>query len=173
LKHYLSKNGQAITIREAEESDAEAITSVVDSVASEKYYIVGERSRKDWDEAIREIKKRNSLIIVAQVNQRTVGMASLVRGKFEKNKHVGFLGITILKDFRGVGIGNAMMKYIAEWTKLQEALEKISLTVFSTNKPAIELYKKFGFKIEGVSKKQYRIEETYVDDVIMAKFLDK
>jgi RimJ/RimL family protein N-acetyltransferase len=173
LKHYLSKNGQAITIREARENDAAAITSVIDSVASEKYYIVPERSREDWDEAIREIKKRNSLIIIAQVNQQTVGMACLTRGKFEKNKHVGFLGITILKDFRGVGIGNAIMKYIVEWAKLQEALEKISLTVFSTNKPAIELYKKFGFKIEGVSKKQYRIEETYIDDVIMAKFLDK
>ncbi len=162
MKHYLSKNGKAVTIREAEESDAAAIRSVIDSVASEKYYIAGERSRENWDKTIREIKKRNSLIIVAQVNHKTVGMACLTTGKFVKNQHVGFLGI-----------GTAMMKYIAEWTKLQEALEKISLTVFSTNKPAIELYKKFGFKIEGVSKKQYRIEGTYIDDVIMAKFLDK
>jgi RimJ/RimL family protein N-acetyltransferase len=50
-------------------------------------------------------------------------------------------------------------------------LEKISLTVFSTNKPAISLYRKLGFEVEGISKKQYKIEGKYVDEVTMGKFL--
>jgi len=41
-------------------------------------------------------------------------MAHLVRGKFTKNKHVGFLGISVLKEFRRIGIGEAMMNYIIE-----------------------------------------------------------
>lgn len=36
--------------------------------------------------------------------------------------------------------------------------EKTSLTVFSTNKAAINLHRKFGFEIEGISKNQFRIE---------------
>jgi RimJ/RimL family protein N-acetyltransferase len=76
-----------------------------------------------------------------------------------------------LKKFRGLGIGLAMMDYLIEWARKQEGLEKISLTVFSTNKPAINLYQKFGFKIEGISRKQYKIEGKYVDDIIMGKFL--
>jgi N-acetylglutamate synthase-like GNAT family acetyltransferase len=51
------KNMMPFTIREARESDAKVIREVVDSVASEKYYVVPESSREDWDEAIREIKK--------------------------------------------------------------------------------------------------------------------
>jgi RimJ/RimL family protein N-acetyltransferase len=172
MKQYLLKNGRKFTVREANEHDGEAIKSIVNSVASEKYYVVPERSREDWDEAIREIKNRKGLIITAQVDERTIGMAHLVRGKFEKNKHVGFLGISIVNEFRGMGIGTAMMKYIIEWTRRQKGLEKISLTVFSTNEVAINLYRTFGFQIEGMSKKQYKIEEKYIDETIMGKFLD-
>ncbi len=172
MKQYLLKNGRKFTVREANEDDAEAIKNVVNSVASEKYYVVPERSREDWDEAIREVKNRKGLIIVTQLDEKTVGMAHLVRGKFEKNKHVGFLGISILKEFRKIGIGTAMMKYIMEWARRQKGLEKVSLTVFSTNEAAINLYRTFGFQIEGMSKRQYKIEGKYIDETIMGKFLD-
>lgn len=172
MKQYLLKNGQTITVKEANEDDGEAIKNVVNSVGSEKYYVVPERSREDWDEAIREIKNRKGLIIVTQLDEKTVGMIYLVRGKFEKNKHVGFLGISILKEFRKIGIGTAMMKYIMEWARRQKGLEKGSLTVFSTNEAAINLYRTFGFQIEGISKKQYKIEGKYIDETIMGKFLD-
>ena len=171
MKQYLLKNGRKFTVREANEDDGEAIKNVVNSVASEKYYVVPECSREDWDEAIREIKKRKGLIITAQVDERTIGMAHLARGKFEKNKHVGFLGISIVNEFRGMGIGTAMMNYIIEWARRQKGLEKISLPVFSTNEAAINLYCTFGFRIEGMSKKQYKIEGRYIDETIMGKFL--
>ena len=171
MKQYLLKNGRKFTVREANEHDGEAIKSIVNSVASEKYYVVPERSREDWDEAIREIKRRKGLTIIAQANEKTVGVAHLVRGKFKKNKHVGFLGISILKEFRKIGIGTAMMNYMVKWARRQKGLEKISLTVFSTNEAAINLYCTFGFRIEGMSKKQYKIEGRYIDETIMGKFL--
>jgi len=171
MKQNLPNSGQTITIRDASEDDAMVIKNIVNSVASEKYNVVPERSREDWDEAIREIKSRNGLVIVAQVNGKIVGMAHLVGGKFEKNKHVGFLGILILKEFRRFGVGTVMMNYIMEWANKQRELKKISLTVFSTNKAAISLYRKFGFKIEGISRKQYKIEEKYIDEITMGKFL--
>ncbi|MBX5327751.1 MAG: GNAT family N-acetyltransferase [Candidatus Bathyarchaeota archaeon] len=147
-----AKKKEPVTIREAEEADALEIKSVVNSVAAEKYYIIPEDSREDWRETIKEIKKRKGLIIIAQVKDKIVGMAYLVRGKFEKNKHVTSLGITILKNYRRMGIGTAMMNHLLEWSQKQEGLEKITLEVFSTNKPAINLYHKLGFKIEGVKK---------------------
>ena len=51
MKQYSLKNGQTITVRE---DDAMAIKNVVNSVASERYYVVPERSREDWDKVIRE-----------------------------------------------------------------------------------------------------------------------
>jgi len=161
MSNYLAKIRKPLTISEAIETDTTAIRDIVNSIAAEKYYVVPEHSREDWDETIIDIKSNKGLIIVAQVNANIVGMATLARGRLEKNKHTAQLGIVILKKFRGLGIGIAMMDYLIEWTRKQEGLEKISLTVFSTNKPAINLYQKFGFKIEG----------KYVDDIIMGKFL--
>ena len=171
MKRFSTKEGLPIIVREADESDGKAIKNLVNSVVSERRFIVPDRSRSDWDVIIGEIKKRNSLIIVAQINDRVVGMAHLAKGKLPKNRHVGFLGISILKDFRGNGIGSAMMDYMMEWASTQEGLEKISLTVFSTNNVAINLYKKFGFITEGRMKRHFKIEGKYIDDVAMAKFL--
>ena len=50
--------------------------------------------------------------------------------------------------------------------------KKASLQVFSTNARAIALYKKLGFEIEGLRKRQYRIRGEWVDDVMMGRWLD-
>ena len=39
------------------------------------------------------------------------------------------------------------------------------------NKAAINMYRKFGFEIEGICKRQFKIDEKYVDEIIMGKFL--
>jgi len=164
------KDGRTVLVREAKEEDAPAIQEVVEKVAMEGRFIVPETSRKDWDVAIREIRAREGLPVVASVDGKIVGMAYIVRGKFAKESHVGSLGICIQKEFRGLGIGNALMHYLMEWTE-KTGLEKVSLTVFSTNKPAIRLYAKFGFQIEGIRRKQFKVKGKYVDEVIMGKFL--
>lgn len=171
MNNSSAKRSESFVLRDAHENDAKAIRNIVNSVASEKWYIGPESSREDWDKTIREIKDRKGRVIVAEVDGKTVGMAYLVGGKFEKDRHVAFLGITILKESRRMGIGTAMMEQLVKWAKSQGELEKISLRVFSSNAPAINLYRKFGFEVEGISKRQYKIEGQYVDETIMAKFL--
>jgi len=171
MKSYPTKDGRIVVIRDANEKDAKAITDVVNSVASEKRYIFVEKSREDWDNAIIEMKqKERGLLLVAQVKEKVVGMGHLAKGKWEKNRHVGFLGMVLLKKFREVGIGTAMTDYMLRWAR-QEQLEKISLRVFSTNERAIGLYQKFGFESEAVIKRQYKFEGEYMDELFMRKFL--
>jgi hypothetical protein len=50
MEQHLLKNGEGVIIREATTDDAREIEDVVNSVASEKYLIVAERLREDWDE---------------------------------------------------------------------------------------------------------------------------
>ncbi|MDH7563283.1 MAG: GNAT family N-acetyltransferase [Candidatus Bathyarchaeota archaeon] len=95
------KNGAALTVREADERDAKAIIHIIDSVAAERIYLDIDRSREDWDEATREVRKRDSITIVAETNGKAVGMAHLVKGKYEKNRHVAFLGMSVTKEYRG------------------------------------------------------------------------
>ena len=52
-------------------------------------------------------------------------------------------------------------------------LEKIELSVYEDNLPAVALYEKFGFVHEGLIRKYRKLEGRYFDAHIMAKFLDK
>ncbi len=57
-----------------------------------------------------------------------------------------------------------------EWGKFNTVNKKISLAVFSTNKNAIALYKKLGFKQEGRCLGDMIINGKYVDSILMYKY---
>lgn len=50
--------------------------------------------------------------------------------------------------------------------------EKMTLVVVAENQPAIALYNKLGFELEGHSKKSFKTTDgRYLDDYMMARFL--
>jgi ribosomal protein S18 acetylase RimI-like enzyme len=56
-----------------------------------------------------------------------------------------WLGICILPQYSGMGLGNLMMIHLLEKAKLLN-IKSIELTVDKVNLPAIKLYEKFNFK---------------------------
>jgi RimJ/RimL family protein N-acetyltransferase len=70
-----------------------------------------------------------------------------------------------------VGLGTAMLTKLIELAK-KERLHRIGLSVIVDNKRAINLYRKFGFKIEGVMKDAYFGEDgKYHDELVMGLLL--
>ena len=51
--------------------------------------------------------------------------------------------------------------------------EKITLSCFSTNIHALELYKKIGFEVVGTKKKQFYMNSQYYDEVVMEMWIDE
>jgi RimJ/RimL family protein N-acetyltransferase len=84
--------------------------------------------------------------------------------------HSGALGIGVLAPFRGQGIGEALMQAAIEkaWHK---GLTRIELTVREYNKPAIALYEKLGFKVEGLHQNAVCIDGEYENHISMALLL--
>lgn len=164
-------DGRKIKIRRAKPDDARGIIDCFNEVMNEGIYLLGDRYMGDEDFLEMRINDdMNELFLVALYDERVVGVLTLTRESFRKNRHVAFLGIAIRKEFRHQGIGTALMETSFGWAR-EMGIEKICLEVFSTNVNAIELYKKLGFQIEGIRKRQFKIEGEYVDDVLMAKFL--
>jgi len=73
----------------------------------------------------------------------------------------------VIAEYRGHGIGKALLQVALEKAKTQE-LTRIELDVREENHRAIELYKRFGFKIEGLKQNATRIDGIYSNDYIMA-----
>ena len=71
---------------------------------------------------------------------------------------------------REIGIGTALMEYAIEWAGAQR-VKKLTVSTFSTNQRAINLFKKVGFTATGVRHLQYKVNGDYVDEVLMERFL--
>lgn len=82
-------------------------------------------------------------------------------------KHIGSLGIALLAPYRGKGVGKAILEIALQAAKAK-GLTRIELTVREKNKPAIKLYEKFGFVVEGVHKNGVCINGKYENHIFMA-----
>lgn len=98
----------------------------------------------------------DSIMLSAVVDGKVVASAGLGPvSKLEKCRHRADFGISIQKKYWGCGIGSCIMSAIIE-TARQAGYEQIELDVVADNQRAINLYKKYGFKIFGSNEKAFR-----------------
>jgi RimJ/RimL family protein N-acetyltransferase len=67
----------------------------------------------------------------------------------------GEIGMAIAREWRGRGVGSALMAAAIDWARAQ-GLHKLSLGVFAHNAAGLALYRKYGFVEEGRRVKHYR-----------------
>ncbi len=96
-----------------------------------------------------------------------VGWSDISPLRREGFTHCGALGMGVRKDYRRLGIGTRLLE-CSLCAASELGLERIELEVFASNTPAIRLYEKAGFVIEGVKKKGRKLDGEYDDLVQMA-----
>jgi RimJ/RimL family protein N-acetyltransferase len=74
------------------------------------------------------------------------------------------------KSSRGKGYGELCTNYMLNFGFSQLNLNRIELSLLSTNTIAYKLYKKIGFTHEGILKQAQFKNGNYVDVILMAKF---
>ena len=111
--------------------------------------------------------------IVACVNNEVVGQLSLITfPNRPRRKHVADLGMAVLGAFHGRGVGTKLMAEAINMAENWLNISRIELTVFTDNAPAIHLYKKFNFEIEGTLVNFAFRDGAYTDVYTMARLRD-
>lgn len=177
-KVFKLKNGEELIIENAKVEDAEELTSVYNSVIREtKYLSRGDRDGyfkiEDTLENIKDYLESDKVVmLVARYKDKIVGDCHLDACLFKKRmNHRCDIGISILKDYWGLGIGGRMMSCLVEIAN-NEGFEQIELNVAENNKRAIEMYKSFGFIEMGRILNAFKYSDgTYDNYVGMVKFL--
>lgn len=113
---------------------------------------------------------KNGPVYYAIDNDRVVGWCDVFPEKNPRQSHRGGLGMGLLPEYRGRGLGSKLLASVLEHAK-RFGLEKVELNVYTSNTPAIELYKKFGFEQEGLIRKYRKLDGQYFDCLAMGKFL--
>lgn len=101
-----------------------------------------------------------------------VGWCDITPNPKDYFKHVGTLGMGIIKEYRGRGLGRELLEVTLDYAKKRD-LEKVELEVYESNKRAISLYKKLGFLVEGIKRNSKKVNGVYEDIYIMGKMLNE
>ena len=161
----------SFTLRLAEASDFDAYLDAFEAVAAEGRWLGAEAPvdrearRSGFDKAI---AGEGVVLYLADAGGEVVGAihASLGGGVVD-------LGMFVASGFRGGGIGSALLEAVIDWARRQGA-HKISLAAWPTNHPAIGLYARYGFRVEGTRRRHYRRRNGALwDSVVMGLVLDE
>jgi RimJ/RimL family protein N-acetyltransferase len=137
-------------VRPASREDARALAELFAIVAEERDGIATEPP-VDVDARARSFADSADGTIVAFAGGEVIGSLHLEASRFGS----GDLGMAIARDWRGRGVGTALMAAAVEHARAR-GMHKLSLEVFPHNAAAIALYRKFGFVEEGRRVQHYR-----------------
>ena len=159
-----------ITIRRATLDDAEALQRIFDQPRAlwgtlQVPYASAEQRRRRLAEL-----DNNSYPLVAVVDGVVVGQLTLhTYMRSPRRRHSAALGMAVHDDYHGRGVGTALMVACLDLADNWLNLHRVELDVYVDNEPALRLYKKFGFVIEGRLVDYAFRDGAYVDVYMMAR----
>lgn len=166
-----------IVLRYPKSTDAQGLMNLINSLVREKSDIakttlVTIQQEKIWlKQALESIKNKDKVMILAEMDGIIVGSCEITRDSYDVSKHVGTLGIGIIKSARGNGIGTNLIKITLTEAKKKLNLKLVKLYVFDSNHIGKSMYEEFGFSEIGIIPKGVYHNKKYKDDIIMAKTL--
>ena len=172
----ITVGGRTLTLRSPEPEDAAAMLAYLRTACGETEFLLTYPDEVTYTEEGEAALLRRWLDAEAEVmiavfdGARAVGTVSLtpVGGK-SKVRHRASLGITVLRELWGHGLGRRLMRE-AEAAARDMGFEQIELGVFSENARAIRLYESEGYAAYGRVPDAFRLRDgSRQDELLMAK----
>ncbi|GAB4574319.1 MAG: GNAT family N-acetyltransferase [Anaerolineae bacterium] len=168
------------SIRETRPEDAAAIIAYLRALTAEtdinvpltpEEFTFTEQEERDYIQAVLADPRRLMLVAVDEAGT-IIGELSLNGSSRKALRHAVELGISVRWDWRGRGVGSALLERAITWAQAGGLIKRIELRVYARNAPAIALYRKFGFVEEGRRRAAVYQYGEYLDDLIMARLLE-
>ncbi|GAA5170824.1 GNAT family N-acetyltransferase [Viridibacterium curvum] len=143
--------------------------AAVDAVAREKQYLAF-TAAPPLDETRNfvegNLRSGNPQFVVLN-GGHVVGWCDVVRLRQDAVRHGGILGIGLLPEWRGRGIGRELMAQTisSAWAR---GFTRIELGVLYSNQRGLRLYESLGFRHEGRRVAAICIDGQYQDSLVMA-----
>ena len=169
-------DGTPYLIRYPKRTDLNELWRYINELSQEQTFIswqgeeISLKDERDFlNGLLRKIREGKSVFLVAESNGKIIGDTG-IDTKGRVNNHVGLLGLSIAKEFRGKGIGKKLIQSVLdEAGKKLKHLKIIHLECFATNEVACNLYKSVGFKEYGKLPGGIAYKDGFVDEILMYK----
>ena len=146
------KNGKEALIRNGDGPDGPAVFEAFNQAHAETDYLLTYPDENSFspEEESRFLEKKaaspNETELVAVVDGKIVGIAGIgAVGEKYKVRHRAELGISVLKEYWGLGLGRAMAAACVRCAK-EAGYTQLELNAVAENERALALYRSLGFE---------------------------
>ena len=157
----IMKNGKEAYLRNGVASDGSAVFENFNLTHAETDYLLTypDENSFDVEQEAQFLEKKaasiNEIEILAFVDGKVVGTAGIEAiGTKYKVRHRAEFGISVLKEYWGLGLGRALTEACIKCAK-EAGYVQLELEVVAENERAISLYKKMGFVEYGRNPKGF------------------
>ncbi len=155
------KNGKEALLRNGNAEDGQAVFENFNQTHAETDFLLSypDENSYDAEQEAQFLKDKtespNEIEIVAIIDGKVAGTAGIEAvGKKYKLKHRAEFGISILKEYWGLGLGKALTNACIKCAK-EAGYEQLELDVVAKNKRALSLYQSLGFEEFGRNPKGF------------------
>ncbi|MAQ82293.1 MAG: GNAT family N-acetyltransferase [Maritimibacter sp.] len=166
-------SGPAPVIRHVRASDRDAVLDILNA----HHVNLGTQRlpfHSDTEVAARIADAPGRVKLVAEIEGAVAGYAELEtwpdKPRLRHGAEIDM--IATHPDFRGHGVGRALMAALVDMSDRWLQLTRLQLYVWDGNDAAIRLYERFGFAVEGRLRRFVFVDGTYRDALIMARLTD-
>ena len=173
LKEIQLKNGQKLILRKPIIEDAKRMIEYLNIVGGESENLLFGKDEfhltveQEMEHIKRISNNANTLMILGIIDNNIVSIAQISSPNRKRIAHNSEISISVKKDYWRNGIGSAVMEELIRFAKEHGTIKNISLGVKASNKNAIRMYEKFGFKKVGVHKNYFNINGNFDDEILM------
>ena len=151
-QRIILKSGKEAWLRNGDADDGSAVYEVFKATHAETDFLLSYPDENTYDPAQEaqfleaKAKSPNEIEILAFVDGKVAGLAGIEAvGTKYKVKHRAEFGISILKEYWGLGLGKALTKACIQCAR-DAGYVQLELNVVSENRKALSLYQDLGFK---------------------------
>lgn len=173
------RDGRACLLRPPKVEDAEQMLVYLRKTAQETPYLINTEEDVSGmtieSEALflnRMLTTPDTLMIVAEVEGRVAGNCQIRFMTKAKERHRAGIGIALLQDYWGQGIGTAMFRMMEQVARNRGGIRQMELEFVEGNTRARGLYEKMGFRIVSMHPNALRqADGSFVHSYLMIKEL--
>jgi putative acetyltransferase len=160
-----------VTIRRAEPTDYEAVQRIF--IGPKVVWGTAQLpfpSLENWRKRLAE-PPEGVFGLVACADGEVIGHLNIhTFPNHPRRRHVGKIGMAVRDDWQGQGVGTALLQAAVDLADNWLNLLRMELEVYTDNEPAVRLYQRFGFAIEGLLVRYVYRNGQYVNVYAMARF---
>ena len=169
------KDGRRCVIRSGNEADGAVSLELFNKTHEETDFLLSLPGENNYtlEEQSEYMKKKHDspreVELIAEVDGKPAGLGGIdaIHNRI-KTRHRADFGVSVLKEYWGLGIGRALLEACLKLAK-EAGYEQLELDVVADNKSAIALYKSVGFTVYGSNPRGFKSPKSGYQELVQMR----